>query len=328
MLTAKKYAIALILLSLVLLISISFSTDKSKTAYTIGVMQFSEAQSLIDAYNGFIDGLAEAGYIDGDNINIIYRTASGDASNSAAIADYLVNYNCDLIYSLSTISTLAIKEKTSTIPVVMCPIIDPAYAGIIPSNERPGGNMTGMSDFNPISGQIKLMRRLIPEVKTVGILYTSSDFGAQVQSELVMKELEQAGIKYINSPITQIDEIRSAIDALSNKIEILYLPPDMTMSNSAALVSRAAIDAGLPTVSSYGMVHGGALANFGPDCYELGKEAAKIALRILVDGEYPGDIPIGYQAEETMRTIINETTAKALGFDVPEELLKNAIIIN
>ena len=330
MLKIKKYIqliMFLFLTAIILSSCFGCSSDKSKIEFTIGVMQYSEAESLSDCYKGFIDGLAEAGYKNEVNIKIAYKTAAGDASTAATIANYLVNYNCDLICSLTTVNSLAIKQKTDKIPVVMCAVTEPEYSGLVQSNEHPGGNLTGMSDLSPIFGQVELLQKLVQDVNVVGILYCSSETNALPQADKFMKALEEAGINYINSPISQIDELKLTIDTLSNKVDALYVAPDNIMVASANLVSNTAIDAGLPIISSYGLVHGGALASFGVDYYELGKSTAEMALRILVDGENPGDIPIGYQAKETMRAVINEKTANALGLNIPDEIMKTAIIL-
>jgi len=323
----KKLLMSSAILFILLINCFGCTSDLSKKEFTIGVMQYSEAESLSDCYKGLVYGLAERGYIDEDNINIIFKTAAGDISASATIADYLVSYNCDLIFSITTVNSLIIKQKTNSIPIVMLPVTDPEYSGLVQSNEQPGENMTGMSDESPISSQIELLQKLIPDVKAIGILYCASESNAYYQAEKFMKALDQVGIKYVNSPIAQIDEVKLTIDYLSSRVNALYIPPDNVMVSSAALVSSAAIDAGLPIISTYGMVHGGALASFGADYYELGKSAAEMALRILVDGENPGDISIGYQAEKTMKIVINEKTANQLEINIPDEILKNAIVV-
>lgn len=298
-----------------------------KDKFTIGVMQYSEADSLSDCYRGFVDGLAENGYISEDNVNIVYKSAEGDAGTAATIADYFVNKNCDLIFSLTTVNSLAIKEKNTEIPVVMCSVTEPEHSGLVNSNEKPGGNMTGMSDLCPVSGQVELLSKLVPDVKSVGILYCSSETNAKPQAEKFMKELEHAGIGYIDASVSQIDEVKLTIDSIADKVDALYVAPDNVMVASAKMVSNAAIDANLPIISSYGMVAGGALASYGVDYYRLGKESAQMALSILVDGENPGEIPIGYQNKDDMRATINETTAKKLKIEIPEEIAETAVFV-
>jgi len=324
MLLIKKGMV--LFLALILITLVGCSSDDGQIEYTIGIMQFFESESLNNVVRGFIDGLEEAGFVDGDNIRIIYRNASADLSNSAAIADYYINLNVDLVFSLTTPNSHAIRQRTSTIPVVMAPIADAAFAGLVESHERPGGNMTGMSNLIPMYRQINLMQQL--GIERVGILYTADDFAAQAQARQAREAFTLAGINYIHSPVSQIHEVRSVIDVLSGRVDLIYIPQDNTMENSGSLVANAAIEAGIPIMAnSYGLVHLGELLSFGVDFYELGREEAQLAIRILVYGENPGEIPIGYLPEETLGIIVNETTAKALGIIIPEYILNNAIIV-
>ena len=136
----------------------------------IGIMQFGEFEALQNANKGFQDGLAELGYVEGENVTFNYLSAAADTANCPTIADTLINDGSDLILAIATPSASAIKEKTSDIPVLFTAVTDPAGSGLVADNEAPGGNLTGTSDMTPVEQQIALGKQLIPDAKKVAIM--------------------------------------------------------------------------------------------------------------------------------------------------------------
>ena len=156
---------------------------------SIGVIQLVEHAALDAAYNGFVDGLKEAGYEDGKNITLDYQNAQGDQSNCQTIANKLVNDRNNLILAIATPAAQAVANTTKDIPILVTAVTDPADSKLVASNEAPGGNVTGTSDLTPVKEQIGLITQIAPEAKKVGLLYCSSEANSKFQIEIDRKSV-------------------------------------------------------------------------------------------------------------------------------------------
>ena len=295
----------------------------------IGIMQFGEFEALQNANQGFKDGLAELGYVEGENVTFNYLSAAADTANCPTIADTLINDGSDLILAIATPSASAIKEKTSDIPVLFTAVTDPAGSGLVADNSAPGGNLTGTSDMNPVSQQIALGKQLIPDAKKVAIMYCSSESNSKIQSDLAEAAIKDAGMESVVKTISAIDEAKSAVESLKGQVDFIYIPTDNTLADGMTTVAAAAKECGLPTiVGESGMVSSGALATYGINYYELGRATAKMAVKILSGEATPAEMPVEYQTDEAVLEVaINKETADALGIAIPEDLLNTATIL-
>ena len=333
--TIKKCLAVLLLLTLVFALAACGSSDDGGDANTngeklkIGIMQFGEFTALTNATNGFIDGLAEAGYVDGDNITIHQLSAAAEAANCPSIADTLINENSDLILAVATPSASAVKEKTSTIPVLFTAVTDPAGSGLVESNDAPGANLTGTSDMNPVAQQIALGKQLVPNAKKVAVMYCSSESNSKIQSDLAEAAIKEQGMESVVKTVSAIDEAKSAIESLKGQVDFIYIPTDNTLADGMTTVSAAANECGIPTiVGESGMVGNGALATYGINYYELGKATAAMAVKILKGEAEPASMPVEYQTDESVLEVaINTETAEKLGITIPDDLAKTATLL-
>lgn len=333
--TIKKCLAVLLSLTLVFALAACGSSDDGGDANTngeklkIGIMQFGEFTALTNATNGFIDGLAEAGYVDGDNITIHQLSAAAEAANCPSIADTLINENSDLILAVATPSASAVKEKTSTIPVLFTAVTDPAGSGLIESNDAPGANLTGTSDMNPVAQQIALGKQLVPNAKKVAVMYCSSESNSKIQSDLAEAAIKEQGMESVVKTVSAIDEAKSAIESLKGQVDFIYIPTDNTLADGMTSVSAAANECGIPTiVGESGMVGNGAFATYGINYYELGKTTAAMAVKILKGEAEPASMPIEYQTDESVLEVaINTETADKLGITIPDEVKNTATLL-
>ena len=148
----RKKMLAVMMAAVMAMGALTSCGGKEKTL-NIGVVQLTEHPALDAAYQGFVDGLAEAGYKDGENIKIDYNNAQNDQSNCTTIAEKLVNNKSDLIFAIATPAAQACAAQTTTIPILVTAVTDPATSGLVESNDAPGGNVTGTSDLNPEIGR-------------------------------------------------------------------------------------------------------------------------------------------------------------------------------
>lgn len=330
-----KKCIALIL-SLLLVLSLAACGSDSgdggsadSDALKIGILKFGEFTALTNATEGFKDGLAEAGYVDGENIEIHELSAAADTANCPTIADTLINENSDLILAVATPAASAVKEKTSTIPVLFTAVTDPAGSGLIESNDAPGANLTGTSDMNPVEQQIALGKQLIPDAKKVAVVYCSSESNSKIQSDLAEAAIKAQGMQSMVKTVSAIDEAKSAIESLKGQVDFIYIPTDNTLADGMTTVAAAANECGIPTiVGESGMVGNGGFATFGINYYELGKATAAMAVKILKGEAEPASMPVEYQTDENVLEIaVNTETAAKLGITVPDDVAATATLL-
>lgn len=313
----KKMVLALMVAALCLT-----SCQKSNNkVLKIGVVQLVEHSALDANYKGFVDGLAEAGYVDGENIKIDYQNAQGEQANCVTIAQKFVNGKSDLIFAIATPAAQAAANLTKKIPIVISSVTDPESADLVASNSAPGKNVTGTSDLTPCAAQMELITTLFPEAKTVGMLYCSSEQNSHFQIKLAEEACEKLGLEYVEATVSNSNEIQQVTQSLCGKVDVIYSPTDNMIAAGMPLVAQVAIENKIPTiVGEEGMCKAGGLATYGINYYELGKQTARMAVRILKGESKPAEMPIEYL--NTCDFLVNEETAKALGITIPADLLK------
>lgn len=313
----KKMVLALMVAALCLT-----SCQKSNNkVLKIGVVQLVEHSALDANYKGFVDGLAEAGYVNGENIKIDYQNAQGEQANCVTIAQKFVNGKSDLIFAIATPAAQAAANLTKKIPIVISSVTDPESANLVASNSAPGKNVTGTSDLTPCAAQMELITTLFPEAKTVGMLYCSSEQNSHFQVKLAEEACEKLGLEYVEATVSNSNEIQQVTQSLCGKVDVIYSPTDNMIAAGMPLVAQVAIENKIPTiVGEEGMCKAGGLATYGINYYELGKQTARMAVRILKGESKPAEMPIEYL--DTCDFLVNEETAKALGLTIPADLLK------
>lgn len=294
-------------------------------AIKIGVSQFVTHDALDASYKGFVDGLSEAGYVDGENIKIDYQNASGDQSNCTTIAQKLVTDDNDLILAIATNAAQACANATSEIPILITAVTNPEATGLVESNEAPGGNVSGTSDLTPVAEQMKLLKRILPEAKKVAILYCSSEVNSQIQAEMAVKEAENLGLEAVHATVSASTEIQQVIESLIDKVDAIYAPTDNMIASGMATVAMIANENNLPViVGEEGMLSEGGLATYGINYYELGKQTAAQAVKIIENKAKIESMPIEYINADNVKLKINEEVATQLGVTFPDDVLAEA----
>lgn len=293
--------------------------SKNNGKVKIGVLQLVQHDALDANYQGFVDGLAKQGYVDGNNIVIDYQNASGDQSNCVTIAQKFVSDGVDLIFAIATPAAQAVANLTTTIPVVVSSVTDPESANLVKSNAMPGTNVTGTSDLTPCAAQISLLKQLLPEAKTVGMLFCSSEENSRFQINLAEAECKRLGLSYVEATVSNTNEVQQVVQSLVGKVDAIYSPTDNMIASSMATVAMVANENRIPViVGEEGMVKNGGLATYGLNYYELGKQTAVMAAQILRDKTDPAEMPIQYLTSCDFS--YNPDTAAILGIEIPLEL--------
>lgn len=286
----------------------------------IGVVQLLEHAALDASYQGFVDGLKEAGFEEGKNIVIDFNNAQGEQANCQTIAHKLVNDQSDLILAIATTAAQAVANVTQDIPVLFTAVTDPVDAKLVADYDAPGGNVTGSSDLTPVKEQIALIKQIVPDVESIGMLYSSSEANSVFQINLAKAAAEELGIASVDASISNSNEIQQVTQSLVGKVQAIYIPTDNMLAAGMSTVTLVTEPAKIPViVGEEGMVNQGGLATYGINYYNLGKLTATQAVQILKDGVAPADIPVAYLTD--LNFSLNEEMAQTLGIEIPEELL-------
>lgn len=300
-------------------------TADKKQKLKIGITQIVEHEALDAARNGFIDALKSKGFVNGENIEIDFQNAQGDGPTAQTIAQNFVSQKKDLILAIATPTAQAAFNATKDIPILITAVTDPVVSGLAKAWEKSGTNVTGTSDAAPMEKQFDLMKKLVPNVKKVGILYNTSESNSEIQVEQAKKIASKFGVEIITSGVTSTNDISQSLDSLLEKIDVLYVPTDNLVVSAMPIISAKCIEKKKPVISAEsGAVNKGALATEGIDYYKLGFQTGIAAVEVL-NGKKPAEMPITTLQDTSL--VINETTAGKLGITIPADLKSRAKMV-
>lgn len=292
---------------------------------TVGISQFAEHGSLDNCRNGFIQGLADEGFVEGENLTIIYENSQADTGTSGQIANDFVSKKADLICGIATPAAAAAYAATmkTDIPVVFSAVTDPIAAGFANEDGTPVGNITGTSDKLPVEQQLAMIREILPEAKTLGIMFTTSE----VNSESAIKEYEALvgdyGFELVTVGINTTADIPLAADNLLSKVDCVTNLTDNTVVQGMATMINKANEKNIPVFGSeVEQVKNGCLAAAGLEYIDLGVQTGHMAGKIL-KGEAASEMPFELITE--CGIYINTAVAENLGVALDADYVANAV---
>ena len=312
-LLAPLLVVGILLTSLISLHQLK--ADKKKDVFRIGISQFITHQSLDATREGFVDELAKQGYIEGKNIEIDLQNAQGEQRNLKTISQQLAE-SSDVVLAIATPSAQSLANTTQTTPVIFSAVTDPVSAKLVESREHPGGNVTGTSDqsSDAISTQINLIKKVLPKAKTIGILYTQSEPNSVVQKDEAKRLLEEKGFTVVEKTILDSNNVKAAAESLMTEVDMVFVPTDNIISSTMETVKQVSIKHKVPVFGgSTEMVAVGGLYNYGTNYEELGRQTARMLVRVL-KGEKPENIAV--ELPEKLELHTNQEMADALGIDI------------
>lgn len=312
-LLAPLLVVGILLTSLISLHQLK--ADKKKDVFRIGILQFITHQSLDATREGFVDELAKQGYIEGENIEIDLQNAQGEQRNLKTISQQLAE-SSDVVLAIATPSAQSLANTTQTTPVIFSAVTDPVSAKLVESREHPGGNVTGTSDqsSDAISTQINLIKKVLPKAKTIGILYTQSEPNSVVQKDEAKRLLEEKGFTVVEKTILDSNNVKAAAESLMAEVDMVFVPTDNIISSTMETVKQVSIKHKVPVFGgSTEMVAVGGLYNYGTNYEELGRQTARMLVRVL-KGEKPENIAV--ELPEKLELHTNQEMADALGIDI------------
>ncbi|MFG0604704.1 ABC transporter substrate-binding protein [Vibrio mimicus] len=303
---------------------LSSQSIMAKTA-KVAVSQIVEHPALDATRQGLLDGLKAKGYEEGKNLEFDYKTAQGNPAIAVQIARQFVGENPDVLVGIATPTAQALVSATKTIPIVFTAVTDPVGAKLVKQLEQPGKNVTGLSDLSPVEQHVELIKEILPNVKSIGVVYNPGEANAVSLMELLKLSAAKHGIKLVEATALKSADVQSATQAIAEKSDVIYALIDNTVASAIEGMIVAANQAKTPVfgaATSY--VDRGAIASLGFDYYQIGVQTADYVAAIL-EGKDPGTLDV--QVAKGSDLVINKAAAEQLGITIPEAVLARATSI-
>ena len=315
---AKKFLRSLIGASLLAAATLAQAEDPRVVAIT----QIVEHPALDAAHQGVKDELAERGYREGENLTLMHESAQGNSAIASQIARKFVGENPDVIVAIATPSAQTVASAARNIPVVFSAVTDPVAAKLVKSWEKPGANITGVSDMLPIDKHLDMIQRALPDVQTIGTVYNPGEANAAALVELLEEKLTERGLKLEKGAATKTSEVLGAARSLVGKVDAIYLTTDNTVISAAEAVISVGERSQIPVFAAdTATVERGAVAAMGFNYYKHGRQTGAMVARIL-EGAKPADTPV--EVMEELDLYVNPRAAERMGITLPDDLIQEA----
>lgn len=296
------------------------STEKQ---IKIGVLQYVTHDSLDQIYQGIKEGLKESGYDEADNLTIDFMNAEGNQSQVQTMSKKLVDNGNQLLIGIATPAAQGLANATSDLPIIMGAISDPVGSKLVADLEKPGANITGVSNRQPVEKDVALIQVVLPEAKTIGVLYSSNEDNSKAQVARFKEEAGKVGLKVEEFAIPSSNEIAATVEVASSKVDALFTPLDNTIASAFSTVVSVANKSKKPIFTSVeDMVKAGGIASISQNQFELGRTTGKMAAQVL-DGANPATTPVTIFTEGEI--ILNQKVADELGITLSKEVLDSAV---
>ncbi len=316
----------IVLVLMILLIMAPLTGVQAKT-YNISVSQFVEHPALDAVLKGFKDYMAE------NKIDVVYKVHNAQANMATAgqIGTQIMGEKPDLIIAIATPSAQACAQALKKAPhmkdtpMLFTAVTDPLMAGLVKDLKHPGGNITGVSDMLPLGQHMEMIKKFVPGLKKLGVLYNSGETNSISSVKLLREVGQKMGYEVVDATVSKTSEVYQAAKSLVGKVDAVFVPTDNTVVESLESAVKVCIENKLPLFSAdVDSVKRGSIAAMGFDYYKHGRQTGAMAKRIL-NGASPGDTAVETQKE--LKLHINLKSAKQMGVDVPESLLKVADMV-
>ncbi|TBZ98753.1 MULTISPECIES: ABC transporter substrate-binding protein [Rhizobium] len=307
---------------LALAATLALSLPAKADDVTVAVTAIVEHPALDAARKGVLDALTAAGYKEGENLKFVFESAQGNPATAAQIARQFAGDEPNVIVPISTPSAQAVVSSTRDIPVVFTAVSDPLGAQLVKDMDKPGGNVTGLSDMSPVAEHLALIKEILPDVKSIGYLYNSGEANSVSLLAVLKAEAEKAGLKVVESAATKSAEVQGAARALVGRADAIYIPTDNTIISALEGAVAVAEESKLPLFTAdTDSVSRGSIAALGFNYYDVGKQTGEIVVRVL-KGENPGNIAVKTPAGSDL--VVNKAAAEKMGVTLPQSVLSRA----
>ena len=315
----KRIISVIVCIALILAAAVSFAET-----YTVGIGQFAQHGSLDNCYQGFVEGLAEAGLVEGENLKIDLQNAQADMGIAQQIAAQFASAKVDMMVGIATpMAQACYNAAAGAIPTIFTAVTDPVAAGFVSADGTAAGEVTGTSDALPIKAQLETIRAMLPDATKIGILYTTSEVNSISAIEIYKSLAGDYGFEIVESGISTTADIPLALDALLGKVDCLTNLTDNTVVSALALVLDKANAAGKPVFGSeIEQVKLGCVAAEGLDYIALGRQTGLMAAKVLRGEAKASEIP--YEIITEPGLYVNTEALAKFGIVLSDELKARA----
>ncbi|GAA4904602.1 ABC transporter substrate-binding protein [Tessaracoccus lubricantis] len=289
-------------------------------SYKVGIATIVSHPALDAVAEGFTEAMAEAGYTEGENLEIDLQNAQGDQSTLTNIANTFASSDYDGFLAIATPTAQALANVIADRPIVFGAVTDPVAAGLMQDWEAPDANITGVSDMNPMDAQLDLIKEVLPEAASVGIVYSSGEVNSEVQVQEAQKAAESRGLEIKTATVTNSAEVQQAAESLD--VDAYLIPTDNTVVSAAeSLVQVAEQKSVAVFASDESTMERGAAAGLSVNYTQQGKDAAAVLLKML-EGTPASEIPV--ETQKQFDLFVNEEAAAAQGIELPAAVVDRA----
>jgi putative ABC transport system substrate-binding protein len=303
-------------------IGLASSLTVAQEVKTVALTFIVDHPALNAARDGIVDALGEAGYLDGKTMKLIVQSAQGSMPMQLQIARQFAGAKPDLMVAISTPSAQALQSTAGTTPVVFSAVTDPVGAKLVASMEKPGANITGTSDMQPLGPTLQLIKSLVPSARRIGVVYNAGEANSVSQVQALKREAGAVALEIVESTASQSAMVGDAARSLVGRVDAILLPTDSTVVSAVESVVAVGDRAKVPVFASdTNSVTRGAIAALGFNYYELGKISGKMAAEIL-RGSSPSNMAVESLRKQDLH--LNMKSAAAMGLKVPHDLVASA----
>ncbi|XPV77791.1 MAG: ABC transporter substrate-binding protein [Desulfovibrio sp.] len=282
------------------------------------ISQIVEHPSLDAVQNGFKDRMKELAPTASFNVHI----AQGNPATNTQIANQMLGEQPNVVVAITTPSAQAVAQKIKDLPVVFTAVSDPVAAGLVKALDTPGDNITGMTDMSPMDKHLALVKRFVPEMKSLGTIYNAGESNSIVMTNALEEECKKSGITLERATVANSSGVYQAAKSLVGRCDAIFIPLDNTVVSVLESVIKVCEQNQLPLLTfDTDSVARGSIAGMAMDYYKMGQQTADIAFRIY-KGASPKDIPV--ETIKQLELVINLKAAKAMGVTVPDDLMTSA----
>lgn len=300
---------------------LSSTTIMAKTA-KVAVSQIVEHPALDATRQGLLDGLKTKGYEEGKNLEFEFKTAQGNPAIAVQIARQFIGEEPDVLVGIATPTAQALVSATKTLPIVFTAVTDPIGAKLVDTLEKPGKNVTGLSDLSPVLQHVQMIKELLPSVKTIGVVYNPGEANSVSLMDLLKTSAAAEGVTLVEATALRSADVQSATQAIASKSDVIYALIDNTVASAIEGMIVAANQAKTPVfAATTSYVESGAVASLGFDYYQIGVQTADYVAAII-EGAAPGSLDVKVATGSDI--VINKAAAEKLGLVIPQSIVDRA----
>ena len=300
-------------------------TEEATDEYVIGISQFAEHGSLDNCREGFLQGLANEGIVEGENLTVHFQNAQADTGTASQISDAFVADGVDLICGIATPSAMSAYNSAlgTSVPVIYSAVSDPVAAELAKEDGTPVGNITGTSDALAVTEQLEMIRKMLPDAKKIGILYTTSETNSESTIAQYKEHAEEYGFEIVDSGINTLADLDMAAADLVTKVDCINNLTDNTVVSGLQTVLSYANEQKIPVFGSeVEQVKVGCVAAMGLDYIKLGIQTGEMAAKVLKGESEASEMPFEVISEPSL--YVNTAAAEGIGMELDDAFVSTA----